>query len=77
MNESGLKALHSSEGGVISPFLNHLPSFCLPPFFQNCAIASDNDGMGEGGEVKFWTFEKEGEGATKIEQVWTRGGIQI
>ena len=23
--------------------------------------------------VKFWSFEREGEGATKIEQVWTRG----
>ena len=23
--------------------------------------------------VKFWTFEREGEGATKIEKVWTRG----
>ena len=30
-------------------------------------------GGGGGEEVQFWTFEREGEGATKIEQVWTRG----
>ena len=61
--------LHSSEGGIIPP---PLPLFAYPPFFQNCAIPPDNDGMG-GVEVKFWTFEREGEGDTKIEQVWRRG----
>ena len=33
----------------------------------------DEDGDGVGGvEVKFWMFEREVEGATKIEQVWLR-----
>ena len=39
-DRSGIITQHSSEEGIIPAFLNH------PPFFQNCAIPPDNDGMG-------------------------------
>ena len=67
---------HSSEEGIISPFSNHpLPLLPLPPFFKIAPCPPRywwNEGGG-GVEVKFWTFEREGKGATKIKQVWTRG----
>ena len=37
-----LTTSHSSEGGIIPPFLNHPPTFLpIPSFFQNCAIPPD------------------------------------